>query len=293
MDGGKTWAATNVSRQIQPAFAGSLNRDCLRTGGGDFRMLSLRNFYPMERLWCSRPISGGMGTDAANSIALDPAGNRLDRRDHFLFMTFQSRQGVHQGTLKGSTSGYVAKFASDGTLLLSRLSRRCHQEMAVWARDRPAGQSMELAPGTSSDFPFTAGPVPTVQSSSGLLAELDSSASQLLFATRVDGFFDAGGKGIAVDAIGNVTITGTTYDSKFPFSVSPLGNGAPSFNSKAFVMKVDSSGNQIYSTMFGGSKDPPPAGVFQEAEHDAGVAVAVDNSEITILRALPALPIFQ
>ncbi len=276
VDGGKTWTATNVSRQIQPVFAGSRTETVYAVAPVTSDAF-LAKFLPDGKTLVFATYFGGMGTDAANSIALDAAGNVWiagTTSSYDLPVT----PGAYQSTLKGSNSGYVAKFASDGTLLLSSYLGGSSQEWLYGLAISPQGNPWVIGAWSSSDFPFTAGPVPTVQSSSGLLAELDSSASQLLFATRVDGFFDAGGKGIAVDAIGNVTITGTTYDSKFPFSVSPLGNGAPSFNSKAFVMKVDSSGNQIYSTMFGGSKDPPLAGVFQEAEHDSGVAVAVDNS---------------
>ena len=96
----------------------------------------------------------------------------------------------------------------------------------------------------------------------------------------MDGVFDAGGKGIAIDSTGDITITGSTYDAKFQPSVTPLAASAPTLaNAKVFVQKLDSSGRQIYSTMFGGSTPvQPPGGVGADRENDAGVAVAVDSA---------------
>jgi uncharacterized protein (TIGR03437 family) len=290
VDGGKTWAATNVSRQIQPAFAGS-RTEVVYALAPVTSDAFLAKFLPDGKTLVFATYFGGMGTDAANSIALDAAGNVWiagTTSSYDLPVT----QGAYQSTLKGSTSGFVAKFSSDGTLLSSSYLGGSSQEWLYGLVIGPLGNPWVIGAWSSSDFPFSIGPVPAVQSSSGLLAELDSSASQLLFAMPVDGFFDAGGKGIAVDASGNVTITGTTYDTKFPFTVSPLGNGAPSVNSKAFVMKVDSSGRQIYSAMFGGSKQPPATGGFQEAEHDSGVAVAVDNSGNAYVAGTTSAPDF-
>lgn len=61
-------------------------------------------------------------------------------------------------------------------------------------------------------------------------------------------------------------------------TVSPLPNVASSTqNIRAFVVKVDASGKQIYSTMFGGLIGAPTNGVGN-AEYDYGVAVTVDSA---------------
>ena len=119
----------------------------------------------------------------------------------------------------------------------------------------------------SSDFPThnalqtsNAGPP------DAFVAEVNPSGSALVFSTYLGGSGDDRGFGIALDASGNIYITGASQSTDFPtessvFQASNRGNG------DAFVSKLNSTGSALmYSTFLGGS------GV------DRGYAIAVDSS---------------
>ena len=79
-----------------------------------------------------------------------------------------------------------------------------------------------------------------------------------------------------IDSSGNVTLTGWTY-AAFPITDGAFHAGNPgNYTPKAFVVKLDPTGQLIYSTFFGGSQAVSIPGGF-ENERDYGVAVAVDG----------------
>jgi Beta-propeller repeat len=89
----------------------------------------------------------------------------------------------------------------------------------------------------------------------------------LVYSTYLGGSADDGGSGIAVDASGNVYVTGRTVSTNFP-TKNPLqpskGGGA---NGNVFITKLSADGQSlIYSTYLGGSGD------------DGGNSIAVDSS---------------
>lgn len=74
----------------------------------------------------------------------------------------------------------------------------------------------------------------------------------LSYATLLGGSGNDNGQGIAVDAQGNVYVTGFTASTNFPGAVRvPAGSGG---NGDAFVLKLNPAGNQIvYAAYIGGS----------------------------------------
>ncbi len=94
---------------------------------------------------------------------------------------------------------------------------------------------------------------------------LNSSSATLAFSTYLGGSDYDAASAVAVDASGNVYVTGTTNSAKdFPIlnSYQPILRGS----SDAFVAKYDASGNLVWSTYLGGSQD------------EGGNAIAVDSS---------------
>jgi len=106
----------------------------------------------------------------------------------------------------------------------------------------------------SLDFPTT-GPV---QGGSGFpywkdvfVTKIDSSGSTLIYSSYFGGRLDDYSSAIAVDASGNVYITGTTSSLDFPL-VSPI-QATKGIVDDVFVTKIDASGSAIvYSTFLGG-----------------------------------------
>jgi hypothetical protein len=111
----------------------------------------------------------------------------------------------------------------------------------------------------SSDFPATSG---TFQGNQEVfVAKLNPSGTGLVYFTFIGGRSNDFPGGIAIDNAGNAYVTGSTSSIDFPVTVNYFTSGQ-----HAFVLKLDSTGNIVYSTALAGN------GV------DAGSAIAVDAS---------------
>ena len=99
-----------------------------------------------------------------------------------------------------------------------------------------------------------------------------SSDGQHLWSTYVGGYSEDRGRGIALDASGNVFVTGST-DSKDWVSGgwdTDLGHGYEE-TADGFVVKLSSSGDHLWSTYIGGTADGVDGG------YDYGNAITVDS----------------
>lgn len=106
----------------------------------------------------------------------------------------------------------------------------------------------------STDFPTANAAYPTLSGSYDVfITQLDSSG-QLVYSTYLGGNSSReSSSGIAVDASGNAFVTGLTESTDFP-----LANAAYTTNaglSEVFVTQLDSTGQLVYSTYLGGSRD--------------------------------------
>ena len=123
---------------------------------------------------------------------------------------------------------------------------------AVVARD---GTGDVFVGGTmaSADFPSFADPsfAPGVQSPA-FVARLSSNGSLLRYATFIGGWHaQLVHRGLAVDAAGNAVLVGQTLSPDFPTTAGAFdGVGV---NKDAFVVRLNSTGGLIFSTLLGGS----------------------------------------
>ena len=263
-DGGKSFAATNISRSLQPAFSSTATAYALAPTASD---AFVAEYQPDGKTPIFASYFGGTENDTGNAIAIDHAGN-VWIAGSTTSTDLPVTGGAFQSTLKGSTNGFVAKLSSDGKLLSSTYLGGSKNDSVIGLAISPQGNPWLIAPFTSSDFPFTTGAPSIFQQGQqgGALVKLDSSAAQLLYSSPLNAISDFPGKGIAIDPTGNVIVTGTTS------------------NLKAFVLKVDSNGQQIYLQQFGGSLAPPfvnyLGGLLPSPENarSSGVAVATDQA---------------
>ena len=133
----------------------------------------------------------------------------------------------------------------------------------------------------------------------GFITKLSPDASQLLFST----YFPAAVNALAVDAAGNVYVTGATNQQSFPTTAGlpagPVGGRFPTVTA-AFLTKISSDGLHIvYSTLFGGAglscgnngnnclEIQAVATGASVAVDSAGNAYVAGNTNITDLPATP------
>ena len=83
----------------------------------------------------------------------------------------------------------------------------------------------------------------------------------LTFLSRIGGNGEDNATAVAVDASGNVYLTGQTYSSNFP-TQNPFSNGSPG---NGFVSKFSPAGDLIFSTYIGGQSPDSPSGIALDA----------------------------
>ena len=113
----------------------------------------------------------------------------------------------------------------------------------------------------------------------GFVVKFNPDATQLLFST----YFPAAIQALALDAAGNVYVTGSTYSASFPVTPGlPAGTVAPpgiNATSAAFLTKISAVGDRIlYSTRISGHQKNCGAGssCFLSGRYTLGTAIAVD-----------------
>lgn len=137
-----------------------------------------------------------------------------------------------------------------------------------------AGQTVSL------DFPTSGGgfdPTPN-----GFLdayvARLSADGSQLLFATFLGGLDDDWAEGIDVDPLGNAYVVGYTFSQNFPSTPGVLKPTANRFIN-GYATKLSPTGQLVYSTFIGGSRDDWAFGVAVDAQGFAYVTGQASSTD--------------
>src|SRR2546426_1062263 len=142
----------------------------------------------------------------------------------------------------------------------------------------------------STDFP-TVNPLQPAfggGNSDAFVAKLSPAGSDLLYSTYLGGSGTEGSGGIAVDAMGQAYLAGSTSSADFP-TVNPMQptRGGPSDLFDAYVAKLDPSGAAlVYSTYLGGSADDGASGIAVDTVGDAFVLGATGSTDFPTLNAL-------
>jgi hypothetical protein len=216
---------------------------------------------------------GGSDYDGGSGIAADVSGNAYVTGSTSS-IDFPTTPGAFQTAFSGYEDAFVTKLNAAGSALLysTYLGRSGGWGSAI-AVD--ASGNAYVTGEAENDFPTTPG---AFQATSGgcddaFVSKLNASGSSLLYSTYLGGSSCDYGYGIAVDASGNVYVTGDTMSSDFPttpgaFQTAPLGQ----FGYKAFVTKLNAAGSALdYSTYLSGSTEDEANGIAVDALGNAYV----------------------
>ena len=145
-----------------------------------------------------------------------------------------------------------------------------------------SGNAYIVGGSNNQGFPIT--PSTTYYDSGGqsgdvILAKLNAAGNQMIFTTHIGGGQSNTGGGIALDAAGNIYVTGLTSSSDFPHTTD-LTTDAILPNENCFVMKLNPSASQvIYSTLIGGSNFDGCNGIGLDSVGNAYVAGATMSTD--------------
>ncbi len=249
---------------------------------------------------------GGSSTSLISSVTTDATGNVYvaGTTQSIDFPTVNPEQPVCASctNFTSDPDGFVSEFDPTGhTLLFSTYLGGSLNDTAGSIAIAPDGSIIVSGNSLSSDFP-TAGQTVSrscqINDACFFLASFKPGGAGLNFSGVIGGTDNGGqnspnpatvvpGEIIAVDAQGNIYLSGDSWDPTFQFTSGTLDSNPPGYPySFMFVMKVSSAGKLIYSTAIPNNSTAVP-NAFQP-----GGMVVDANGQVTIAgTAGPGLPV--
>jgi hypothetical protein len=230
---------------------------------------------------------GGRSDDAGLGIAVDPAGDAYitGSTDSADFPTLNPLQAAN----RGGTDAFVTKLNSTGRAIVysTYLGGRGEDAGNTIAVDA-VGNAYVTGTTASGDFP-TQNPFQAANhgSTNAFLAKINSGGTALVYSTYLGGSGNDYAQGIAVDAAGEVFVTGTTSSANFP-TVNPV-QATNRGNANAFIAKFNTGGTALlYSTFLGGSRADNGSGIAVDTAGDAYVVGSTVSSDFPTVHAVQA-----
>ena len=199
---------------------------------------------------------GGTGTDEANGIAVDGAGNAyVTGRTNSA--NFPTTPGAYQTAIAGSNDAFITKMnaAGSGLLYSTYLGVTGDNQASSIAVD-DTGNSYVTGYTTSANFPTSPGAFQTTLAGfqDAFVTKLNAAGSGLVYSTYLGGSGNSDrANEIALDTAGNAYIAGYTDSANFPTTPGAFQTTlAGSYD--AFIVKMNAAGSGlVYSTYLGGS----------------------------------------
>ncbi len=126
---------------------------------------------------------------------------------------------------------------------------------------------------TYDDFPVTSGAWDTTSNDIDVfVTKINSSGSTVLYSTYLGGDGHDSADGVAVDASGNVYVTGCTTSSNFPTTAGAWDTTYSGYYADVFVTKLNATGSTVlYSTYLGGDGSENGVDIAVDANGNAYV----------------------
>jgi hypothetical protein len=259
-------------------------------GGGHDAIVAKLDADGRTILWAT--YLGGPADDSFR-IGSEPSV-RVDSSDNVVVAIgagpgLATTAGAYAGEFSGGESDvYVARIRADGTALMSATyigtekndSPQGAHALAIDAADR----ILVFGFTQSADFPTTA--TAALRSPRGddpvhaLVMQLDPGGRELLAST----YLHMSGEGIAIDACGNVYLSGKFHSSGFPATLDG-GRNTPAGGSDGAIMKLSADLSAIsFAMLIGGSSS-------NTNDSFRGVAVTPDGTVAVAGTAAPGWPL--
>jgi len=203
---------------------------------------------------------GGTGLDYAYAVAVDSIGNTY----------VAGGVGSASFGILGQEDAFVTKLAPNGARLYTTFFGGNGTDEARGIAVDVQGNVYVTGNTGSLDLPVKGAIQPKTGGSQDVfLAKLNQGGS-LVYATYLGGSANDTAAGIAVDAMGNAYVVGSTFSTNFP-TVNPF-QSAKGAQDDAFLAKINAAGTAwVYSTYLGGNNVDEGNGIAVDAAGNAYV----------------------
>lgn len=205
---------------------------------------------------------GGRGEDSALGVALDAAGNILVTGKTYS-PDFPTTAGAYDRTLGGERDAILVKLSPDGrSVLYGTYLGGSNWDYGLRVAPAPGGD-MIVTGFTHGSFPVTAGAAQTLFGGLGdaFVARVKAAGDGLVYSTYLGGNSWDGAGGLAVDALGQVILSGDTHSTTFPATPGAwdrtCSNCATNYSTDGYIAKLSAAGDRwIFATYVGGAAAP-------------------------------------
>lgn len=234
---------------------------------------------------------GGHGTDLATGIAVDAAGNayvtgRTSSAD------FPVTSEAFQKT-GGGEDCFVVKLSPSGAIVYATLLGGSGAERGNGIAVDAAGNAYVAGKTTSPDFPVSGNALQNARRGfeDAFVTKLNAAGSALLYSTYLGGDGDLDeATGIAVDALGNAYVAGSTASENFPTTANAIQNGfggGTVFFGDGFISKLNATGEAlVYSTYLGGGRGDRASAIAVDAAGNAYVTGTTESTNFPTRNAM-------
>jgi hypothetical protein len=234
---------------------------------------------------------GGSNQDVAAGVAVDASGSAYitGTTNSDDFPTVSPLQNFCNGCSNGNSDAFVAKFNPDGTsLMYSTFVGGTGLDEGHSIAVDSSGNAYVTGLTGSNDLqtvnafqPFSGG------NQDAFVIKLDPAGQGPVYFSYLGGSGNDQGNSIAVDADGNVYVTGSTSSPDFPTAGTLAGELRGS--QSAFVTKVNQSGSALdFSIYIGGSGTDSGTGIAVDSAGNAYLTGSTNSTDFPLVSALPS-----
>ena len=226
---------------------------------------------------------GGSGVDNGLAIAVDNDGSAYVAGSTASGLKVTT--GVLQTAVGGKGDGFITKLDFLGKLSYSTYLGGSGADVIQGIALDSNNNAYVTGNTASSNFNVTAGALRTTLAGGkdGFASKVNAAGTALVYSTYLGGNGNDFGNGIAVDAAGNATVTGSTNSTNFPLV---LGSGAIGLDD-IFVTTFNATGTSLtLSTLLGGANADQGWGVALDSSANIYLAGVTNSSNFPAVNAM-------